>query len=88
MALCLLAFYATQFTVYPWYGLWLVPAAVVLGGRGRLGGASLAWTGCLVLALWTPGAVMDGLPWLEPVWVTPLLWLTVLLGGRLGRDRV
>ena len=88
MALCLLAFYATQFTVYPWYGLWLIPAAVQLRGRGWLGGASLAWTGCLPLALLTPAAVIDGGVWSEPIWVAPLLWGAVLWGGWASRNRV
>lgn len=88
VATCLLAFYATQFTVYPWYGLWLVPAAVLLGGRGAIGGAALAWCAFLPLALLTPAAVIDGGAWSEPLWVTPLLWSAVVAAGLRSRHRV
>lgn len=87
-ALCLLSFFAVQFTVYPWYGLWLVPASVTLRGRGWLGGAALAWTACLPLALWTPAMVIDGAPWQEPLWVAPLLWTAVVASATVRRDRV
>ena len=88
MAVCLLAFYAGQFTVYPWYGLWLVPAAVLLGGRGWAGGAALAFAGLLPLALLTPAGVIDGGQWQEPVWVAPVLWAAAGITAWLRRHRV
>jgi hypothetical protein len=88
MAVCLLAFYACQFTVYPWYGLWLVPAAVLLGGRGWVGGAAVAFAGLLPLALLTPAGVIDGGRWQEPVWVAPALWAAAGLTAWLRRHRV
>ena len=88
MAVCLLAFYASQFTVYPWYGLWLLPVAVLLGGRGWLGGAAVALAGLLPLALLTPAAVIDGGRWQEPVWVAPLLWAAAATMAWLRRHRV
>ena len=88
MAVCLLAFYASQFTVYPWYGLWLVPAAVLLGGRGWVGGAAVAFAGLLPLALLTPAGVIDGGRWQEPVWVAPALWAAAGMTGWLRRHRV
>ena len=88
MAACLLAFYASQFTVYPWYGLWLVPVAVLLGGRGWLGGAAVALAGLLPLALLTPAAVMDGGRWQEPGWVAPVLWAAAAIMAWLRRQRV
>ncbi len=88
MAVCLLAFYGSQFTVYPWYGLWLVPAAVLLGGRGRVGGAAVAFVALLPLALMTPAGVMDGGPWQEAAWVAPALWGLVCAAAWWRRDRV
>ena len=88
MGVCLLAFYASQFTVYPWYGLWLVPAAVQLGGRGWVGGAAVAFAGLLPLALLTPASVIDGGPWQEPVWVAPVLWAAAGMTAWLRRHRV
>jgi hypothetical protein len=88
MGVCLLAFYASQFTVYPWYGLWLVPAAVQLGGRGWVGGAAVAFAGLLPLALLTPATVIDGGPWQEPAWVAPALWAAAGAAAWLRRDRV
>lgn len=88
MAVCLLAFYAGQFTVYPWYGLWLVPAAVLLGGRGSVGGAAVAFAGLLPLALVTPAGVIDGGQWQEPAWVAPVLWAAAGTAAWLRRQRV
>jgi len=88
MVVCLLAFYAGQFTVYPWYGLWLLPAAVLLGGRGWVGGAALAFAGLLPLALLTPAGLIDGGRWEEPVWVAPVLWAAAGMTAWLRRHRV
>ena len=88
MAVCLLAFYAGQFTVYPWYGLWLIPAAVLLGGRGSVGGGAVAFAGLLPLALLTPAGVIDGGPWREPAWVAPALWAAAGMTAWLRRHRV
>ena len=72
-------------TVHPWYVLWVLPAAALLGNL-----ALLTLSGLVFLGYWGLGAYAATGIWPEPAWAPALMWIPpwlLLAGGLLVRVR-